>query len=113
MAVLALFAAVVVVALIVLENGSSYTLHAEFQDASGLVTGDLVMIGPNKVGTVKSIGLTASGAADIEMSINSNIGQMHQGTNALIHEDSLSGIASKYVALEPARRARRRSRTGA
>ncbi|HXO07361.1 MAG TPA: MlaD family protein [Solirubrobacteraceae bacterium] len=100
-AVLALFAAIVVIALIVLENGSSYTLHAEFQDASGLVTGDLVMIGPNKVGTVKSIGLTPSGAADVEISVNSDAGAMHEGTNALIHEDSLSGIASKYVALEP------------
>jgi phospholipid/cholesterol/gamma-HCH transport system substrate-binding protein len=100
-AVLALFTAIVVVALIVLENGSSYSLNADFQDASGLVTGDLVFIGPNKVGTVSSIGLTPSGSADIAMSVNSDIGPMHQGTVARIYEDSLSGIASKYVELEP------------
>jgi phospholipid/cholesterol/gamma-HCH transport system substrate-binding protein len=85
----------------VLENGSSYSVHADFQDASGLVTGDLVMIGPNKVGTVNSIGLTPSGSADVKLSLNAGIGSMHEGTVARIFEDSLSGIASKYVSLEP------------
>ena len=100
-AILALFAAVIVVALIVFENGSSYSLHADFRDASGLVTGDLVFIGPNKVGTVDSIGLTPSGSADVKLSLNSDVGRLHQGTIARIYEDSLSGIASKYVSLEP------------
>ena len=101
MAVLALFAAIVVVALIVLENGPGYTLHADFQDASGLVTGDLVFIGPNKVGTIDSIGLTPSGSADVKLSLNSGVGPLPQGTVARIFEDSLSGIASKYVSLSP------------
>lgn len=101
LATLSLFAAVVVVALIVLGNSPSYSLHADFQDASGLVTGDLVMMGPSKVGTVSSIGLTPAGAADVKMSVNSGVGPLHSGTVARIYEDSLSGIASKYVELEP------------
>ena len=51
--------ALVVVALVVLGSGSTYTLNAQFQDASGLVTGDNALIGPAAVGTVSSIGPTS------------------------------------------------------
>lgn len=89
------------VALIVLGGGSPYTLSAEFQNASGLVTGDNVLIGPAAVGTVSSISLGANGAAVVGMSLHDGVGPLHQGTRARIYEDSLSGIASKYVTLEP------------
>ena len=36
------------------------------------------------------------------MSLDSDAGPLHQGTVARIYEDSLSGIASKYIELEPA-----------
>ena len=58
-AVAALAVAIVVVALVVLGGGSSYTLKADFQDAGGLVTGNDVLMGPAKVGSVQSISLTA------------------------------------------------------
>ena len=51
-AVGALALALVVVALVIFNSGSSYTLRANFQNASGLVTGDNVLIGPAAVGTV-------------------------------------------------------------
>ena len=97
----ALILALVVVGLVVLGSGSTYTLNADFQDASGLVTGDNVLIGPAAVGTVNSIGLAANGAAAIQLSLHGDVGPLHQGTVARIYEDSLSGIASKYVELEP------------
>ena len=97
----ALILALVVVALIVLAGGSSYTVRAEFQNASGLVTGDLVLIGPAKAGTITSIGLSPTGEAVVQMSLDGGVGSLHQGTVARIYEDSLSGIASKYIALEP------------
>ena len=56
----ALLLALVLVALIVFGNGTSYTLRIPFQDASGLVTGNDVLIGPDRAGTVQSIGLTAT-----------------------------------------------------
>ncbi len=93
--------AVVVVALIVLSSGSSYTLHADFQNASGLVNGNVVLIGPARVGTINSITLTRAGAAEVTMSLDQDVAPLHQGTVARIYEDSLSGIASKYVELEP------------
>lgn len=97
----ALILAVAAVALLVLSSGPRYTLRADFQDASGLVTGDLVQIGPAKVGTIDSIGLSPRGAAEVTMSLDPAVAPLHQGTIARIYEDSLSGIASKYVELEP------------
>jgi phospholipid/cholesterol/gamma-HCH transport system substrate-binding protein len=97
----ALLTALVLVALVVLGGGGTYTLHAEFQDAGGLVSGDEVLIGPARAGTVSSIGLTSNGAAAIALSLDGSVAPLHQGTVARIFEDSLSGIASKYVELEP------------
>jgi phospholipid/cholesterol/gamma-HCH transport system substrate-binding protein len=96
----ALVAAVIVVLVLVLGGSSAYVVHADFQDASGLVTGDNVLIGPAAVGTVSSIGLTRDGQAEVKLSLHGT-GRLHQGTVARIFEDSLSGIASKYVELEP------------
>jgi phospholipid/cholesterol/gamma-HCH transport system substrate-binding protein len=91
----------VVVAVLILGGGNGYTLNADFQSASGLVTGDNVLIGPAAVGTINSISLTRSGQARVQMSLHGGVGPMRQGTVARIFEESLSGIASKYVALEP------------
>ena len=97
----ALILALVVIGLVILGNQPSYTLHAVFQNASGLVTGNSVLIGPAQVGTVQSIGLTRNGSAEVTMSLKPDVAHMHQGTVARIYEDSLSGIASKYIVLEP------------
>jgi phospholipid/cholesterol/gamma-HCH transport system substrate-binding protein len=100
-AVASLAVAIVVVALVVLGGGSSYTLKADFQDAGGLVTGNDVLMGPAKVGSVQSISLTANGQAQVTMSIGSEAAPVHDGTVARVYENSLSGIANKYVVLEP------------
>jgi phospholipid/cholesterol/gamma-HCH transport system substrate-binding protein len=97
----ALIGALLVVVLVVFTNGSSYTLRADFQDAGGLVSGNVVLIGPVQAGTIDSIGLTSNGEAEVTMSLDGNVAPLHQGTVARIYEDSLSGIASKYVELEP------------
>ncbi len=99
-AVSALVLAIAVVAYVIFSSGSSYTLSADFQSASGLVTGDNVLIGPATVGTVSSIGLTRDGLARVKLSLQ-HVAPLRQGTVARIYEDSLSGIASKYVELEP------------
>ena len=97
----ALAAAVVVVALILLTTGSTYTLRADFQDAGGLVTGNLVLMGPATVGSVNSISLTPNGLAEVSMSLDSDASPVPQGTIARIYENSLSGSANRYVVLEP------------
>lgn len=97
----ALGAAIVLIVLVLFSNGSSYTLKANFQDAGGLVTGNQVFIGPATVGTVTSIGLTPDGQAQVALQIDSGDAPLHEGTVARIYENSLSGIANKYVVLEP------------
>jgi phospholipid/cholesterol/gamma-HCH transport system substrate-binding protein len=101
-AVASLAIAIVVVVVVLISGGSSYTLHADFQDAGGLVTGDDVLLGPAKVGQVQAISLTSNGEAQVTMAIDSGAAPMHDGTVARIYENSLSGIATRYVVLEPA-----------
>ncbi len=97
----ALVAVVVLIVLVMFDGGSSYALKANFTNASGLVPGNLVLIGPATVGSVKSISLTPAGQAQVTLGLNSGVGEMPQGTVARIYENSLSGIANKYVVLEP------------
>jgi phospholipid/cholesterol/gamma-HCH transport system substrate-binding protein len=101
-AVASLAVAILVVALVLLGGGSTYTLHADFQDAGGLVSGNDVLMGPGKVGTIQSISLTRSGQAQVTMSIDASAAPLHEGTVARIYENSLSGVATRYIVLEPA-----------
>lgn len=100
-AVGALALAVIVVAVLLTTSGSSYTLRLNFQDAGGLVSGNQVMIGPANVGSVDGTTLTANGLAQVTISLNSAVGPMHEGTVARVYENSLSGVANRYVVLEP------------
>jgi phospholipid/cholesterol/gamma-HCH transport system substrate-binding protein len=96
----AVLIALIAVILIVLGGGSSYTVHAVFQNASQIVTGDQVDVGGVPVGTVSSIALTAHGQAELTLNINdSKFTPLRQGTQATIRELSLSGIANRYVDL--------------
>ncbi len=65
------------------------------------MTGNNVLIGPAAVGLGQSIGLTPNGLAQVVMAVSSGVAPLHQGTVARIYENSLSGIANKYVVLEP------------
>ncbi len=69
-AVLALLGAVIVVLLLVLGGGSSYTVTAEFQNASQLVTGNKVNVAGVPVGSVKQISLSDDGQALVKMEIS-------------------------------------------
>lgn len=100
-AVGSLVVAIVVVTVILMSGGSSYSLRANFVDAGGLVTGDQVLLGPAIVGTVNSITLTPNSLAQVSMSLDSNATPVPEGTVARVYENSLSGIAGKYVVLEP------------
>src|SRR5579884_3527712 len=94
-AVVALIAAVIIVAVVILGSGSSYTLRLDFQDAGGLVSGNQVMIGPAIVGSVNAVSLTPNGEAQVEIGLDSDASPMHQGTVARIYENSLSGSANR------------------
>jgi phospholipid/cholesterol/gamma-HCH transport system substrate-binding protein len=101
-ALVALPLAVALVALVLLSGGSKYQVRLLFSDASGLVSGDPVLVGPAQVGEVGSTSLTANGLAAIEVSLSSGAAPLHRGTVARIEENGLAGIASHYITLQPA-----------
>jgi phospholipid/cholesterol/gamma-HCH transport system substrate-binding protein len=101
-ALAALLLAIIVVAYIVLNSGSPYRVRLLFSDASGLVGGDQVMIGPSSIGSVQSINLTSTGQAAIVVSLDGDVAPLYQGTVARIEENGLAGIASHYITLQPA-----------
>ena len=99
-AVLALLGAVIVVLLLVLGGGSSYTVTAEFQNASQLVTGTQVNVAGVPVGSVKQISLSDDGQALVKMEISdSSYTPLPDGTSVTVRSQSLSGIANRYVDL--------------
>jgi phospholipid/cholesterol/gamma-HCH transport system substrate-binding protein len=99
-AVAALAIALIAVAVILFSGGTSYQVRAVFTNASQIVQGDLVEVAGNPVGTVSHLALTPSGQAELTLTINtSQYSTLHQGTQAVIRELSLSGIASRYVDL--------------
>src|SRR5215211_3248907 len=100
-AVLALIGAVFVVLLLVLGGGSPYTITAQFESASQLVTGNNVNVAGVPVGSIKEISLADDGQAEVEMEISDgSYTPLPEGTNAEIRSQSLSGIANRYVSLE-------------
>ena len=99
-AIAALVGAVIVVLLLVLGGGSSYTVTAEFENASQLVTGNNVNVAGVPVGSVEQISLSNDGQALVKMDISdSAYTPLPQGTHATIRSQSLSGIANRYVDL--------------
>ena len=99
-AVAAVCVAVVAVAVILLSNGTTYQVHAIFQNASQIVSGDQVEVAGTPIGTVSGLALTRNGEANLTLNItNHNYDPLRQGTQATIRELSLSGIASRYVDL--------------
>jgi phospholipid/cholesterol/gamma-HCH transport system substrate-binding protein len=96
----AVVVALVAVAIIVLSGGSTYQVHAIFENASQIVSGDQVMVAGNAIGSVSDIKLTPQGQADLTLTINdSNYDNLRQGTLATVRQASLSGIANRYVQL--------------
>jgi phospholipid/cholesterol/gamma-HCH transport system substrate-binding protein len=98
-AVVAVVAAIGLVALLMFGGGNGYTITAEFQSSSQLVKGNLVEIGGRQVGKVEDISLAPNGLARVKFSVDGAFAPVHEGTQATIRVNSLSGIANRYIAL--------------
>jgi phospholipid/cholesterol/gamma-HCH transport system substrate-binding protein len=90
-----------VAAVLLFPGGSGYQIRLLFSDASGLVDGDQVLIGPAQVGTVRSVSLTRSGQAAILIRLGGAAAPLRAGSSARIEENGLAGIASHYVTIQP------------
>jgi phospholipid/cholesterol/gamma-HCH transport system substrate-binding protein len=100
-AIAAVAVALVAVVLVVFSGGTSYSIKADFLNASQLVKGDLVDVAGNPIGTVSNIQLTPDGQAQLTLSIsNPAFDPLREGLRATVRELSLSGIASRYVNLD-------------
>jgi phospholipid/cholesterol/gamma-HCH transport system substrate-binding protein len=91
---------IVVVVVVVLGGGRSYQVHALFENASQIVSGDEVEVAGNGIGTVSNISLTPNGQANLTLNItNPTYQPLFQGTLATVRAVSLTGIANRYVDL--------------
>lgn len=101
MALGAVLIAVAVVAVVLLRAGSDpYEVTARFQNAAQLVKGNLVQVAGAPMGKVTEIKLTDDGRADVTLSItDERYKPLREGTEAIIRQASLSGVANRYVDL--------------
>jgi phospholipid/cholesterol/gamma-HCH transport system substrate-binding protein len=97
--VIALVVAGVAVAILLLGNGNSYKVTAEFENASQLVEGNEVVVAGTAVGSVEKISLGDNGEALVEFAVNGDYSPLPRGTTATITPFSLSGIANRQVKL--------------
>ena len=83
--------------------GSGYRVHLTLDNAGQLVKGNQVKVGGRPVGLVESIELQDDARARIEVSIDDELAPLHEGSVMTLRATSLSGIANRYLALEPGR----------
>ena len=93
--------AVVAVAVLLFRGDGGYTVTAEFINAGQLVKGNEVKAGGVTVGSVKSIDVTEDGHAKVELGISDgDYKPLRRGTQVMIKQASLSGIANRYIDLK-------------
>jgi virulence factor Mce-like protein len=87
---------------VLLMGGSSYTIHARFLDAQGIVTGGEVEVAGRTVGSISAITVTPSGDADVKLSISDgSLAPLHVGTRASIRAVGQATITGHYLLLTP------------
>ena len=100
--VVALVVAVVAAAMLMFQGGG-YRVTLVLDNAGQLVKGNQVKVGGRPVGLVESIELQDDARARIEVSIDDEFAPLHEGSVMTLRATSLSGIANRYLALEPGR----------
>ena len=90
--------AIAILVLLLSGGGNSNNYRLLFETGGQLVKGNQVLIGGTPVGTVDSVALTDNGQAQVDISVNR---PLHQGTSAIVRATSLSGIANRYISIQP------------
>jgi len=100
-ALAAIVGAAVLVALLMFGGDSDYRVTAVFSNGGQLVKGNQVRVGGRPVGVITEVALNSRAQAEVEMTVEKGLTPLHEGTTATIRATSLSGIANRYVSLEP------------
>jgi phospholipid/cholesterol/gamma-HCH transport system substrate-binding protein len=90
--------AVAIIVLLLSSGGNSNQYRLIFETGGQLVKGNQVLIGGTPVGSVDDVKLTDNGQAEVDISVNR---PLHEGTSAIVRATSLSGIANRYVSIQP------------
>jgi phospholipid/cholesterol/gamma-HCH transport system substrate-binding protein len=98
-AVVALIVAVIAVVMLLGGNGEEYEVTAEFENASQLVGGEIVVVGGVRAGSVKEIELGPNGQALVTFTVDEEYAPLKRGTTATVRSPSLSSIAARQVQL--------------
>ena len=93
-------AAVLLVGWLLFSQSSGYTVTATFFNASQLVEGNEVRIGGAAVGSVTELELAGDGMARVTMEIKDDYAPLDRGTQAVVRQTSLSGIANRFIDLQ-------------
>jgi len=102
-AVVALALVVVLAAwLLLLRGGGGREYTLLFENAGQLVADNDVQVGGRRIGSVTGIELTSDNLAAVGVRVEEPYAPLREGTRATIRLTSLSGIANRYVALDPA-----------
>ncbi len=99
----ALGLAVVAAVVLMFGAGEGYRVYLTLDNAGQLVKGNQVKVGGHPVGLVETIELQDDARARVEVSIDDELAPLHQGSVFTLRATSLSGIANRYLALEPGR----------
>jgi phospholipid/cholesterol/gamma-HCH transport system substrate-binding protein len=100
-AIAALIAAVVLLALLIFGGDGGYRVNAVFDNAGQIVVGNQVRVGGRPVGSVEKVSLDEQARAVVELKVDDELAPLHAGTTATIRATSLSGIANRFVSLQP------------
>jgi phospholipid/cholesterol/gamma-HCH transport system substrate-binding protein len=90
--------AIAIIVLLLSSGGNSNHYRLIFETGGQLVKGNQVLIGGVPVGSVDDVTLTDNGQAQVDISVNR---PLHEGSSAIIRATSLSGIANRYVSIQP------------
>ncbi|MEO8092506.1 MAG: MlaD family protein [bacterium] len=97
-ALVGLAAAFVLVLVVLLGGSSGHSYKVLFDTGGQLVPGNQVLVGGQSIGTVDDLALTGDGEAEVAITVSE---PLHEGTTALVRLASLSGVANRYVSIQP------------
>lgn len=102
-AVAAIALAVVAAAYLMLGGGKNgYRVTAVFQAGGQLVKGNFVELGGRPVGRITDIELSERNDVKVTMEIDDDgVAPLHEGTTFTQRQASLSGVANRYIAMNP------------